>query len=54
MGSAFIKTEILSETSYLGDFSPRAVLLLYFAFLTNKTEGKQATQTCQAVSSLKQ
>ena len=50
--SAFIKTEIV--------FIPRRLLAtwsfpdLYFDLLTNEIEGTDATQTCQAVNSLRQ
>ena len=55
MGQCFIKM----ETVFI-NFVPRRLLAtwgfpaLYFHLLTNEIEGKQATQTCQAVNSLRQ
>ena len=49
------KRKLFLETLYLGYFLPRGGFpTLYFDLLTNEIEGKHATQTCQAVNSLRQ
>ena len=53
--SAFIRTEIVSI-----HFGPRELTVtwgfraFYFGLISNKIEGKNATQTCQTVNSLGQ
>ena len=48
------KPKLFSEASYLGNFLLRGAFpTLYFDLLTNEIQGKHATQTLQAVNSLR-
>ena len=48
------KPKLFSEASYLGNFLLRGAFpTLYFDLLTNEIQGKRATQTLQAVNSLR-
>ena len=51
--SVFIKTEIVFRNFVPRGLLPRGVFPLYSDLLANEIEGKPATQTCQAVNSLR-